>query len=117
MKIKSVAFITLITLFFASCSNDNDSASLIGTKWTASYSSSVLVIEFSSKTNFTDYITDIQGNIGQYASINYGTYTFDGSLVTFNCNYESNRLRSATINGNFMVLTYESGYQRNYMKK
>jgi len=116
MKIKLVAFITLFTLFFASCSNDNDSASLKGTKWTASLFESVLVIEFSSKTNFMDYTTDIQGNVNSLG-IDYGTYTFDGSLVTFNCNYELQRLRSATINGNVMTLTYETGFQRTFMKR
>lgn len=116
MKSKIFALLTLISLLALSCSKNEEEATLSGTKWTTSSFDNSLVIEFTSKTNFQDYTVDTQGNLYS-TGVDYGTYTFDGVLVIFNCNYVNNRIKSAIINGNVMDLTYESGYKRTFLKK
>lgn len=116
MKFKFFALLAFISLLTFSCSKNEDVATLSGTKWTASYVDNILVVEFTSKTNYQEYMADAQGNVSS-TGVDYGTYTFDGASVIFNCNYVNNRIKSAAINGNVMDLTYESGYKRTFLKK
>lgn len=107
MKIKFVTLIILIALFSITCKTDN-SESLDGSKWVSKHYSrnTLLVLEFTSSSNFKEYYTDSNGK-GE-RNVRYGSYIY-GNMVTFNCNGWKNAPRIGLINDNVMFVSYENG--------
>ena len=110
-----------VVFAFSSCSKEEKepSSPIIGTKWcsdaSTSYIESVIVLEFVSNNKFMEYSTDRSGNIR--GDVDYGTYQFSNNTVTFITQDAINKMKSATINGSILTLTYNSGYVRTFIKK
>lgn len=100
---------------FASCSKTDESLS--GTKWVAAYlNNSTLVIEFTSDTQFQEYMADQNGNVAS-TGVDYGIYTCSKDTIRFITHTSTSPFDFATINGNILNLTYKTGYQRSFIKK
>lgn len=117
----SVVFTCVITcVLFASCSKENANGEkqneLNGTEWVASYGQNILVIEFTSNTDFQEYMADKEGHV-ESTGVDVGTYTYSAPKVIFTTHSSSSPFDYATITGNVMELTYKSGYTRTFMKE
>ena len=62
-----------------------------------------------------EYHTDRSGNIR--GDVDYGTYQFSNNTITFITQDNTSKMKSATINGSILKLTYYSGYVRTFIKK
>ena len=102
---------------FSSCSKEEKEPTnpIVGTKWCSSYLESVIVLEFVSNNDFMEYYTDKSGNIK--GNVDYGTYQFSNNTVTFITQDNISKMKSATINGSILTLTYDSGFVRTFIKK
>ena len=77
----------------------------MGTKWFASYSDYLMVLEFTSETEVTGYFAKPNGVY--YSGQTTGTYTVSGSRVTFSgltyrWIYAYYRLESGSVNGSLL---------------
>lgn len=94
-------------LSFSSCEKtpEKEENPLVGTKWFASYSDYLMVLEFTSDTEVTGYFAKDNGVY--YSGRTSGTYAFSGGKVTFNdltyrWMYAYYKLQSATISGSLL---------------
>ena len=97
-----VAFVAMLS--FSSCEKTPENP-LVGTKWFASYSDHLMVLEFTSDTEVTGYFAKDNGVY--YSGRTSGTYAFSGGKVTFNdltyrWMYAYYRLQSATVSGSLL---------------
>ena len=109
-KLLSILFaITIGIACLTSCGKDNSGSKepnpLVGTKWFASYSDYLMVLEFTSETDVTGYFAKPNGVY--YSGQTSGTYTVSGSRVTFSgltyrWMYAYYRLESASISGSLL---------------
>lgn len=99
-------------LCFSSCGKENSNTKepnpLVGTKWFASYSDYLMVLEFTSETEVTGYFAKPNGVY--YSGQTTGTYTVSGSRVTFSgltyrWIYAYYRLESGSVNGSLLSTT------------
>ena len=100
-------FFSLLVLLTVSCSNEETlDNSLVGTKWTTSYGSNIMVIEFTSNEDVVGYFAKPSGVY--YCGMVDGTYTLKDNTVYFaNMTFDYGihiyyKLQTATINGNLM---------------
>lgn len=77
---KFTALLLLSTCIF-SCSSEEGDSTLIGSKWTKSYSTHLDVLEFSSKKDVQYYVADKNGNFE--SDMSNGTYKINGSKIIF----------------------------------
>lgn len=115
MKIKLSAIVVLVVLFFAACSSENELATLNGTKWVSKSLGGPYVIEFTSKSAFKEYKTDLEGN-GE-VNIKRGTYSYGIGMVTFTCIGVHNPPKTASVNGNSMWVDYGNGVNLLFVMK
>ena len=85
-----------------------ESNPLVGTKWYASYSDYLMVLEFTSATEVTGYFAKPNGVY--YSGQTSGTYKVSGNSVTFNgltyrWIYAYYRLESGRVNGSLLSTT------------
>ena len=103
--ILSVLIITIMS--FTACKKpiQEELNPLVGTKWFASYSDYLMVLEFTSETEATGYFAKDNGVY--YSGRTSGTYKVSGNRVTFNdltyrWIYAYYNLQSATISGSLL---------------
>ena len=100
-----VAFVAVLSLSSCEKTPEKEENPLVGTKWFASYSDYLMVLEFTSDTEVTGYFAKDNGVY--YSGRTSGTYTVSGNKVTFNdltyCwIYAYYKLQSATISGSLL---------------
>lgn len=88
--------------------DSKDSNPLVGTKWYASYSDYLMVLEFTSATEVTGYFAKPNGVY--YSGQTTGTYTVSGNSVcfsglTYRWIYAYYKLSGGTINGSLLSTT------------
>ena len=111
--------LTAMFLTFSACSSDDDENSnpLNGTKWVANFGNDeILVIEFISDTKFQEYMADLNGNV-MSTGVDSGAYTYSDDVIQFSNQTSTSPFKSATLNGNVLEMTYQSGFKRTFMKK
>jgi len=123
---KKVFFLVLMSCFLFSCSSDENENEekevkneLVGSKWQTSYNSTSLqVIEFTTKTDFMSYRTDKSGNIittvelGSRAAIEYGEYVLKDDELIFGedvrlVSSSFELLKTAKLKGSVMTVTVQ----------
>ena len=112
-KFLSLVFAIVIgVLSLTSCEkatpDTKESNPLVGTKWYASYSDYLMVLEFTSDTDVTGYFAKPNGVY--YSGQTSGTYKVSGNSVTFSgltyrWIYAYYRLESGTVNGSLLSTT------------
>lgn len=100
-----VAFVAVLSLSSCEKTSEKEENPLVGTKWFASYSDYLMVLEFTSDTEVTGYFAKDNGVY--YSGRTSGTYTVSGNKVTFNdltyrWIYAYYKLQSATISGSLL---------------
>lgn len=100
-----VAFVAMLSLSSCEKTPEKEENPLVGTKWFASYSDYLMVLEFTSDTEVTGYFAKDNGVY--YSGRTSGTYTVSGSKVTFNdltyrWMYAYYKLQSATVSGSLL---------------
>lgn len=110
LSILAACFIGIICL--SSCEkatpDTKETNPLVGTKWYASYSDYLMVLEFTSDTDVTGYFAKPNGVY--YSGQTSGTYKVSGNSVTFSgltyrWIYAYYRLSSGTVNGSLLSTT------------
>ena len=115
LNLSMMLLIMAMFFMFTACSKKEETLS--GTKWVAAYlSNSTLVIEFTSDTQFQEYMADQNGNVAS-TGVDYGTYFYSKDFVKFITHTSTSPFDFATINGNILDLTYKTGYKRSFIKK
>ena len=109
-KFLSLVFaIAVGVLSLSSCEkatpDTKESNPLVGTKWYASYSDYLMVLEFTSATEVTGYFAKPNGVY--YSGQTTGTYKVSGNTVTFTglmyrWIYAYYRLESGSVNGSLL---------------
>ena len=109
-KFLSLVFaIAIGVLSLSSCEkatpDTKESNPLVGTKWYASYSDYLMVLEFTSATEVTGYFAKPNGVY--YSGQTTGTYKVSGNTVTFTglmyrWIYAYYRLESGSVNGSLL---------------
>ena len=119
------ALLAVFGCLLVSCDTTNEEVSqnpeipqnpLIGTTWAASSTSFTFWIKFTSETDFLEYMGDIDGNPSS-SGIETGTYFFSNGKVYFLTHNSTSKFDYAIINGEMLMLTYKSGFQRTFIKK
>lgn len=113
-----VCFLGIIT--FAACNEKEvpveEQPSIANTRWASDYNPHTLWIEFTSSSDFLEYMGDAKGN--PTTSIEYGTYSYKDEKVTFLTHGSSSPFDYATIvNGSYLNLVYKNGYKRTFKKQ
>lgn len=132
MKNRSILMPVLLmvatSFMFVSCSkegNDNEVGTeseksndnpLVETVWASSYGEYVLWIEFTSDSEFLEYMGDSDGNTNS-TGVSYGTYKYSDGYVHFVTHVDSSPFDYATVKGSVMNLVYKTGYERTYKKR
>lgn len=107
--------VLLISVFTFSCQKDgsktNGSNKLVGTKWYATYSNYLMVLEFTSNIEVTGYFANDNGVY--YKGRTSGTYKVSGNTVTFydfryRWSYAYYKLESASVSGSLLSVTGQS---------
>lgn len=110
LSILVASFIGILCL--SSCGKENTNTKepnpLVGSKWFASYSDYLMVLEFTSETEVTGYFAKPNGVY--YSGQSTGTYTVSGSRVSFSgltyrWIYAYYRLESGSVNGSLLSIT------------
>ena len=117
--LRMTLLLTAMFLTFSACSSDDDENSnpLNGTKWVANFGNDeILVIEFISDTKFQEYMADLNGNV-MSTGVDSGAYTYSDDVIQFSNQTSTSPFKSATVNGNVLEMTYQSGFKRTFMKK
>jgi hypothetical protein len=100
---------------FASCSKGEENP-LVETVWASSYGQYVLWIEFTSDSDFLNYMGDDSGNTNT-TGVTYGKYNYSNGAVNFTSHNSTSPFDKATVSGSVMELTYKSGFSRTFKKK
>ena len=107
---KKLAIIFAAIAVLAGCQKE-DSASLVGTKWTYEFNDSPYVLEFTSEADVRTY--EVDNNYNFKASLAEGNYNYDSGQITFSGNigvinaamiilYYRYYFKTATISGDVM---------------
>ena len=80
------------------------------------FADEILVIEFISDTKFQEYMADLNGNV-MSTGVDSGAYTYSDDVIQFSNQTSTSPFKSATVNGNVLEMTYQSGFKRTFMKK
>ncbi len=123
MKKKLFFLVTVMTVLLASCEpaetgkGGNNTNPMVNTVWASDYGQGdYLWIEFTSSTEFLEYMGDIDGNTNT-TGVSYGTYKYSNGRVDFITHDDTSPFDYATIKGSIMTLVYKSGWDRTYKKK
>lgn len=109
----------LLVAFVTSCEKKDEPAPkqspVVNTTWAHSSGSNTFWLEFTSNTDYLEYMGDADGNPAS-TGVHYGTYTYSDSKITFS---KPNHMEFdyGTINGSILTITYTTGKQVTYKKK
>ena len=120
---KKIYFLLLFitTILATSCNSSEDepkvdSNPMVNTVWASSYGDYVLWIEFTSNSDFLNYMGDMNGNTNT-TGVNYGKYKYSNGRIDFTKHDDTNTYDYAIVKGSVLTLYYKSGYSRTYKKK
>ena len=118
--LKTIILCSIIILSFAASCKKADEPSqtkspVANTTWAMSSGANTFWLEFTSNTDYMDYMGDADGN-PKSTGVHYGTYSYSEGKIIFN---KPNNMEFdyGTVNGSILTIVYTSGKQTTYKKK